>query len=156
MNKSQAFSFIEALFVLIIVSVLCLCCLPASSKIQEKNKIEVVKKELKNIIQYSRTMSMIMGDNLTLNPLSEENDWSKGMILFIDNQTHRYSNLDNVIQQWQWSGETVKIVWNGFRNSNYLIFSSNLHQASASGHFTLYYHDKEVSRIRVNRFGKVS
>ncbi len=101
---------------------------------------------------------MALAENvpLILTPLPDNSDWSKGMILFVDNKNHKFGKKDQCIHQWLWSYQKVKINWQGFRSNHYLVFSSELRHAAANGRFELIDQSGNSVTIRLNRFGRLN
>ena len=122
----------------------------------EKNKRDRLEKEVMNSIDYARESAMISGQDLTLNPIDASDNWSSGMILFVDNVSHHYTEQDKVIYRWQWSSSPhLKLLWRGFQSTKYLIFSNTLRRSIVNGHFVILKDGVEVRRIILNRLGRV-
>lgn len=155
MKGLRGFSIMELLAILAIVAILCLFFLPFGTQVLDKNHIARVEKEIINSIRYARTMAMVMGNDIALNALSGTEDWSDGVLVFIDNKSHYFSTKDKQLWQWQWHARPLQVKWQGFHGKDYLIVSSNLSKASANGYFAILYQQKEVGRIVLNRMGRV-
>lgn len=150
----KGFSLFELLVVIAIVATILTFCLPIGSQTLDKNKVALVEKELITGMEYARSMALLIGSNLSLNPLVNE-DWSQGMVLFVDNKTHHLSDKDKVLFQWHWHISPLQVKWYGFRSSAYLTLSSDLRHAAANGRFVILYQNIEVGHIKVNRMGRV-
>lgn len=153
--KASAFTLLECLITLAILSLLFFFCLPFTSTFYSKNEIDVLEKQIVSAVQYSRHMALMMGKDLTLSPFPETGDWSEGMILFVDNKTHHYSPTDQLLYQWHWPLRQVQVLWHGFRSNDYLIFSAHLTQATTNGHFLIMNGQIEQKKITINRLGRV-
>lgn len=155
MRKQLAFSLIEILVVLAIIGIGFVFYIPFSSKTLQNNQLEVLENNIINSIQYARTKAMMTGLNLTLNPIAGNMDWSKGMVLFVDNPSHHYSEKDRLIYQWQWQDSPLQVVWHGFRSANFLVLSATIDDRTVNGHFSILFEQNEVSRLVVNRLGRI-
>lgn len=155
MLRAKGFSLIEFLTVLAIAGAIFLFCVPFSNDNLDRNSVEVIKSELSQVILYSRNMAMLTGKNLTLNPIADDDQWAKGIVLFVDNPKHQYREGDEVIHRWQWQYKRIRIKWYGFQSNEYMRFSSDIKDAAANGHFSIFFQQMEVERIVVNRLGRV-
>ncbi|WP_051555256.1 GspH/FimT family pseudopilin [Legionella fairfieldensis] len=152
MIRSKGLTLIELLFCLLIITLL-LVSLSFGLSIHQKNKAQIRENDLKMAIYYARNMALLKGKPLVLTPLTDS-DWSTGMMLFIDNKTHRYSPETQLIHQWQWHKE-IKITWHGFYSDQYLLFSPDLAHAAITGHFNLQKGDGSQVKLIINRLGRV-
>ncbi|WP_165483390.1 GspH/FimT family pseudopilin [Legionella jamestowniensis] len=129
---------------------------PSYFTIIQQNQLKVIEDEISDAIRYARKMALLHGVRLALTPLADSDDWSKGMILFIDNEQHKYQSDDKLLHQWQWQKPGLQIKWRGFLSNSYLLFSSNLKHAATSGHFDLLTADTKHTKLIINRFGRVN
>ncbi|WP_131781648.1 pilus assembly FimT family protein [Legionella gresilensis] len=150
MKFKVGFTLLELLIVISIVSLLLLFSIPNHQQLYEQNQLKIVSDKLKNAVQYGQTMTFVRNVILTLAPLDNQN-WSQGLVLFIDNKNHR-PGKDKIIQIWQWPSHMIQVNWQGFQSSKYLIFSPNLKNASCNGHFLLKTQGNLSKKIIVNRF----
>ena len=152
------FTLFELLVVLSIFVIIFLFSWGVNPQFFTKNKIDLLEKQVANSIHYSRNQAMISGQDVTLNALDKSGDWSQGMVLFIDNSTHRYAEGDHakVLYSWHWqSSPQLRLVWQGFKSKDYLTFSGNLRRSTVNGHFEILQNGVVVRRIVINRLGRV-
>lgn len=129
---------------------------PAHFALTQKNQLKVIEREISHAIHYARKMALLYGVRLALTPLTGSEDWSKGMVLFIDNEQHQYHSGDKLLHQWLWEKPGLQISWKGFLSNSYLLFSSNLKHSATSGHFDLFTAEAQHVKLTVNRLGRVS
>ncbi|WP_133127439.1 GspH/FimT family pseudopilin [Legionella nagasakiensis] len=155
MFKSVGLTLIELLATLALMAFVLLCCIPSMDKSHKKNQLVFMVDQLKNNLQFARTQALIRGETLALTPLPGANNWRQGMMLFVDNPEHVYSPGSKIIHEWHWNYPSEwEILWQGFQSSHYLLFSANIRQSAANGHFIV--KDRKTQyQLIVNRFGKV-
>ncbi len=156
MRKIEAFSLLELLFSLALVSLLCLSCLPAWFSLSKKNELQLIERDLITALRYGRTLAFTQQLQLALTPLPNQQDWSKGMILFVDNKMHSYSSKDQLLYRWQWQVPELTVTWKGFQSNQYLLFASNIKHAASSGHFNIKLGKVLDKKIIVNRLGRIN
>ncbi|ASQ45719.1 GspH/FimT family protein [Legionella clemsonensis] len=156
MKTIGGMTLLELVCCLLLICVLFFTTVPAQFSLMQHNQLKVMEDEISNAIRYARKMALLHGVPLALTPLQSSNDWSKGMILFIDNKQHQYRSGDKLLHQWQWQKPGLQISWKGFLSNSYLLFSNNLKHAATSGHFDLFTADSKHVKLIVNRFGRVS
>jgi len=144
MKKNSGFTLIELLITLVIISALVMTVVPMGQKIYQKNQLDVIEHEIINAVTYARNTAFESGKTLTMTPINGKN-WSNGMVL---------SDVKNMVYQWQWHFSGINVTWHGFRSDNYLIFSSELAKATASGSFVIssQYGQKKLT---INRLGRI-
>ena len=152
------FTLFELLVVISILAIIFLFSWGINPQFFIKNKIDLLAKQVVNSIHYSRNQAMISGQDVTLNALDKSGDWSLGMVLFVDNATHRYAELDHdkMLYSWHWQPTPqLRLVWRGFKSNDYLTFSSNFRHSTVNGHFEIMHNGVVVRRIVINRLGRV-
>lgn len=152
----KGFTLLELLIYLAIVSSLLIMSIVFGQVFFQRNQIDVTVSEIKNAIHYARNMAITHGVPVTLNPIGIQQNWTEGMVLFIDNKEHHYTERDTILYQWQWKNHGLRVTWSGFRSNEYLILASNLNQAACSGSFDFVVGKKEVRRLIINRLGHVT
>lgn len=155
MLKHCGLSLLELVAGLIILSILFFFCLPLSLSIYQNNRLEVVKNEISAAVHYARTNAALRGLPLILTPLPYTSDWSAGMILFVDNEKHQYTETTALIHEWQWQYQGVRINWQGLYAKNYLLFAADPKHAATSGHFIIQNDQKKTLKLILNRLGRV-
>ncbi len=153
MLKLKAYTFIELLLSLAIVSLLLFFAIPFNSSIHQKNQCLVIENDVKQAISYAKTQAWIRGQNLILRPKYMD-DWSHGMILFIDNATHKYHNTAPIIHEWSWNFANIVIDWHGFQSRDYLVFYADSRKNVLNGTFNITSHNARV-RLVINKMGRV-
>jgi prepilin-type N-terminal cleavage/methylation domain-containing protein len=154
MIKNFGFTLLELLVCLAILCAL-FFCLPLESYFYQHNQIDTMSEEIKSTIRYARNIALLKGVPLTLNPLPGRNDWSDGMILFVDNLQHQYTDDDELIYQWEWHRQGIQVEWKGFRSTHYLTFSTLLDKATCNGTFHIFGNHVEQKKLIVNRLGHI-
>lgn len=149
-------TLIELLIVLTLMSVVTLMSAPMFLAIYQKNQLEITKNELGAVIRYARNKALEYHVSLILAPVPPLTDWSKGMILFIDNKNHKYSAGDQLLYQWGGAPDGIQVSWRGFFSNDYLRFSPELREAATSGHFDLINAHSSHCKLIVNRIGRVT
>ncbi|AHE67333.1 GspH/FimT family pseudopilin [Legionella oakridgensis] len=155
MVKHIGLTLIELLIGLAFLAMVLCCCIPSLDKNYQENQLQIVVVQIKNILQFARTQALLRGQTLALTPLPDANDWKKGMILFVDNPRHLYSQNSEIIHEWHWNHSAeVDVLWQGFQSRHYLLFSPTLRQSTLNGYFLI--KNKRIQqKLIVNRFGKV-
>lgn len=153
--RSQGFGLIESVLALVIFSLIAAFCFPLASDFYQKNLLDGRASELRAALRFAQNTALTRGDNLILSPLPGTNDWSAGMILFIDKGNHQYSPGDLLLREWQWCSNSLRLSWKGFYSDNYLLFSADMKQAILSGHFDIQAVNRSAIRLIVNRLGRV-
>ncbi len=152
-HNEQGISFIELLTALIIFGILCGYSLSFMPGLYKKNQLQVIADEIKEAIHYAKIEALLNAHTVTLTPLSEHDDWSAGMLLFVDNKTHSYTPKTTLIREWHWHSGGLHVTWHGFESTHYLRFSADLMSRGSNGHFIV--EDSAMNQIKlvVNRLG---
>lgn len=153
-KKCLGFSFLELLCCLILLGILLVASFPFSGSLLPRNQLEVLSNDVSNILRYARNKALFQEKNLVLSPLPYTSDWSKGMILFVDNETHRYRPKDIIIQRWDWNYPNISITWHGFQSEHYIIFPKDLKRAGMNGRFILS-NNQGRKELVINRIGRI-
>ncbi|MBA2711052.1 MAG: GspH/FimT family pseudopilin [Tatlockia sp.] len=155
MLENRGFSLIELVVGLLIVSILFFFALPFSLSMMQKNQLEVVKNEIISAIHFAKTTSVLRGLPLVLAPLPQADNWSAGMLLYVDNDKHEFNEKSELIYEWHWKHPGINVSWQGLYTKNYLLFSTTLQSRALSGHFII--SNKQGNRVQliVNRLGRI-
>lgn len=102
--------------------------------------------EIKGAIGFAKLQSFLSEDDLILKSLSDNEDWSQGMRLCKDN---------HLLREWRWSSDGMKITWQGFQSSQYMLFSADMSRNVLNGTFKIIDNDLKSSKLIVNRLGNV-
>lgn len=153
--KRSGFTLIELLIYSGVLCILLLLSMPLFVDFYQKKRAEIVADDIKSAIRFARNLAFKNDTPMTLNPLSDSQDWSQGMVLFVDNPNHHFTGQDKVVYQWQWNYPGVRVNWQGFRSNHYITFSPILRQSTANGHFSIATNHKYQNKLIVNRLGAV-
>lgn len=151
----SGFTFLELLCCLLLLSFLLVKGLASNFSLIHRNQLQMLKDEVGMAIRYARNKALLCEKNLVLTPLTQNQDWSKGMILFIDNPHHRYQEGDLIIYKWEWKQFGLFIQWHGFQSNHYIIFSRSLKHAGSNGRFVIMNKQGESKQLVINRIGRV-
>ena len=147
--KSRAYTFIELLAIVLFFTI------PFGLSLHQKNQIQVVHDDIKSAIRYAKTQALTTGNNVILTPLMDSNDWSDGVILFIDNAKHHYTQDDKLIHEWHWQTPGIHIEWNGYQSNRYLLFSADASQNVVNGTFSITSNSKYHLSLVINKLGRI-
>ena len=155
-GNPDGFSFIELVTVLSILGLLCLFGISYIASWYRSNQLQKTADEIKHAIHFAKIKARTMGHTVILKPLSENNDWSLGMRLFVDNKTHEYRSNSVLLAEWHWYNPRIQVSWKGFESTAYLRFSRSLVDRAVNGHFTIYSStQKHQIQLVVNRLARV-
>ena len=154
-RSGLGFSLIEVLTVLVIFGILCAYSMSHMTFLLNKNELTVIADEIKQALHFAKIEALTHAHTLTLAPLSDSSDWSRGMVLFVDNKTHQMTPETTPLREWRWRQSTLHVSWHGFESTHYLRFSPTLLERGANGYFIL--KDGERARVKlvVNRLARV-
>lgn len=147
-------SWIELIIGISIFAILSLFNLTSSSQLFCKNHIEARMLEINHVLNFAKNQALIRGQNLALVPFNENDGWSSGMKLFIDNPQHKPKDDSELIYTWQWKHSMLHIDWRGFQSSHLLLISPDLSQNAMNGVFMLKERGMKAKLV-VNRLGRV-
>ncbi len=129
--------------------------IPALYSLHQKNQVQVIQDDIKSAIRFGTSEALISGNNLILTPLKNSNDWSDGILLFVDNTKHRYTPDVKLLREWRWQSPNVRVIWQGFQSNNYLLFSSDISQNAMNGYFEISSKTQQPVKLVINRLGRV-
>ena len=156
LKKGQSgLTLIELLIGLSLLSILFVISLSFYSTLYKKSEVYIIADEIKGAIQFSKLRAIIDGENLALTPISGSNNWSEGMVLFIDNKEHKLLENSKIIHEWHWQKAKVHVSWKGFQSSNYLLFSHELSRMDVNGNFIIRNSVGKEIKLIINRIGRV-
>ena len=149
-------NLIELLVSLSILSIVFLFALPFTPLLYKKNQQDIIAIDIKNAIYFAKTQSLLTGESLLLTSLPGENDWSRGMLLFVDNPEHQYKSGVKQLREWHWNVGNEHITWRGFQSNRYLRFATDLSHSAINGYFIIGNLTSKPIKLMVNRLGRVS
>lgn len=123
--------------------------------LHKKNQLRIVTDEVKGAIQFAKTQALLTGDILALTHLPEASDWSEGMLLFVDNAKHQYTQDVTLLHEWHWKASEIHIMWQGFQSNDYLLFAPDIGNSTVNGCFIIKNNLQHQVRLIVNRLGRV-
>ena len=160
----SAYSLIEILATLSIVSILASSAAPLFTGILMNNKAASISNELITALQIARSEAVKRNQDVTLckssDSLSCGGSWSDGWIIFSDNDHDRHLDTDDgdtLIYTKEFKGLLFDISWNAFRSDNYIQYNSQGTIHSNNGTFKLCPPDNNVNYARaiiINRVGR--
>ena len=156
--KAHGFTLIELITSLAILAILLVACVSGFSYIKQKNALRVRKDAILSALNLAKKKALFQAFPVILAKHAYCEDFPCGMILFIDkNKNNQYDEQDEIIHQWQWDKQSVKVDWVGFSSNQYIRFVSQLMSSHASGHFTLYsrFSKQKAHVITLNRLGRI-
>lgn len=155
MLKYNGLGLVELLVSLVILSILFFFCLPLGQNIYKKNQLELIKDDITAIVNFAKTLAITNEFPLALTPLPGTNDWSAGMLLFVDNKEHQYKNKTQLVHQWQWKNQGIRVSWRGLNSTEHLLFARDLQHSALSGHFIIEDFRGKSITLTLNRLGRV-
>lgn len=121
----------------------------------QKNQVQVVQDNIKSALRYAKMHALTTGHRVILTPLQHSNDWSDGMLLFLDNAKHRYTPDDTLIHEWHWQSPGIEVTWKGFQSNHYLLFSADVSQNAVNGTFFIKSDSNSIAKIVINKLGRI-
>ena len=154
MFKSAGISLLELLVTMAVLGVL--VCFGVSFAPLHQHRLYRKADEIKSIVGYATREAMQTGVALTMSPWPSPSDWSKGMVLFVDNNvSHQYNSKAQVIRKWRFKDDGVDVFWQGFQSKDYLFFSPKLYERAVNGSFVLKNALQQQLILVINRLGHV-
>lgn len=152
MRQNNGFTLVELLFCLALFAGLSLMGLALGQNLS-RNRQLVLSHEVVGALNHAKQLAVLRAYPLLLHGLAD--DWSKGAILCADNREHRCQNPDDILYQWSWEKPGIRLSWQGFLSSDYIVFSANPSQSACSGSFHLFNQGMEKQKISLNRIGHI-
>ncbi len=153
-KPSKGFTLLELLLTLSLISTITFLSLSYAPSLYKKNQLQTVSTEIKSAIHTAKMQALAKGKPLTLAPLSNTNDWSKGMLLFVDNPKHQSTPNTEPLYEWHWKSAGTDVFWHGFQSKDYLLFTTDLRSSMTNGYFVIKNTQQQIKLI-VNRVGRV-
>lgn len=127
-DYSKAFSLVELIIFIAILSISIMLATPALSDFTTKNRITTKVNTLARAIRMARETAVTMNKVVTLCRSADQQtctgQWHEGMILFIDkNGDHLFNESDHFIAKYEAFPKGDEIFWRAFRNKQYLQMS---------------------------------
>ena len=137
----RAYSLIEFLIVLVIISIILTITAPDISNILLRNRISGQLNQIIRAIHMARESAIFRNQVVTLCPTNNGNychgDWHEGMLLFIDtNEDRHLAETEERIYHFQPLNKGDKLHWRAFRRKAYLLMHPTGVTAYQNGTFT--------------------
>ena len=147
--KCKGFTLLELIIVFIISIILLLASSFFMSCMNHKY-IYAVKRELIEIVHFSRALALSRGERVCLIPLND-NNWAQGIQLILASKKNKQKKI---LKVWSFSKKKLHIEWHGFNNHQQIIFSPSPLNWAVNGKFYISYHHNQ-EQIVVNRLGRI-
>lgn len=157
-----AFSLLELLWVVVILSILGLIALPLENKFLARHQVTIYAHEILEILQLARESAIRYGSVVSLCPSVDGqtcgHNWRQGQILFLDkNGDVQLESHADVIRYWGQLPSNIQLSWHGFLSDNYLQFEPSGIGDRHNGHFVICVESNGLQlqqMIIVNRTGR--
>lgn len=154
-SNHRGITLIELLISIAILGIIACYSSVFSPLLYKKNQMQAVKQEIKRAIQWARIQARMSGQTLILARRPGGDDWSLGMLLFVDNVKHQYTPESILIQEWDWPASELRLSWRGFQSQDYLRFTPTMNDSAINGSFRLS-NGHQQAKLVVNRIGRVT
>jgi len=145
---SKAYTLIELLITLSIISILLGYALPAFSNLLDKSNVDANSQRLVQVLQLARTTAITNNRKVTLCPTETGNncssDWSKGYVAFTDlNGDREINEQDEILFQFISIDQKTSLSWKAFGHKKSLQWLQTGITNHQNGSFELCYDNKE-------------
>ena len=147
--QRSGFTLLEFLICCSILVVIAGFTLPFAGYWMQKNQLERLSAQIIQVINYSKSQSLLSGKPLRLIPFSGESNWDSGFKLVFDQDKR------TVIYEWSWYFSSIHLTWHGFQSNYYLRFDQQASNQALNGYFSLQSGVHVLEKIIVNRLGDV-
>jgi Tfp pilus assembly protein FimT len=154
-SSSRGFTFLELMSYLVILTLFLTCSTSVGVSFYKKNQQRIIAEEIKAAIHFAQLQAVSTGQSLVLTPLDARNDWSNGMLLFMDNPKHHYDSESKLIHKWQWFAKPVHVTWQGFQSKRYLLFTPTINNNTVNGYFMIHAALCNDIKLTINRIGRI-
>lgn len=148
MKRLAGYSLIECMLAMAMICILLSFSIPSLKQHQQSSEIDVLLKDLKEAIEYSKLTSISTNLLLKLQPLDKSQGWSSGLALVTG-----YNG--QLIREWKWDNKNIDIIWYGFQDKNALNFSNYIDKLNINGHFIIGYCGNTKAKVIINRLARV-
>ena len=154
--KNKGISLFELMITLLIIAGLTLIFMPLGESFFSRNALEHRTNTIIEAIKFAKNKSQLDDKPLILSEISDQDGWSTGMQLFIDNTgNYKYGHGDQLIKRWTWRRTSSTVEWHGFSSDHYLLFNGAIKNSALNGYFSLKQNDVIKAKIILNRLGRV-
>lgn len=163
MRFEKAFTLIELLITLLILSVLLAVGLPNFASFLQTKKSDDTIKRVKQAVEVAKVSAIVNGQNVTLCKSRDGEqcggNWEQGIITFTDANADRKINQDDkLIRYFTFPDAQGSIHWRAFQNRQYLQITSQGFTRHQNGNFTYCPFNKNnylARQLIVNRTARV-
>jgi type IV fimbrial biogenesis protein FimT len=148
-------TLIELLVCLSIISSALLVGFFFAPPLYKKNQVYLVVNDIRTAVHIAKLQALSRGETMVLASSKRTENWSQGMLLFVDDAHHRDLSKSKLLHQWDWSFEGVEVAWSGFKSKSHLSFTNNGRDSTANGYFLIKGPDSCFVKIIVNRVGRL-
>jgi len=161
MNRSlqRAFTLVELLTAIAILSVLLGITVPSFSALIERNQQKSATHELLAALHHARGLAITRREFVSIcagtDKCSSSANWKQNILIFsdpnqngqfdADEQLHRVVTL---VDRYHWN-------WNNFRSKTFMTFKANGTTDSLNGTYTLCSGNKAIQRLVINITGRL-
>lgn len=153
-KPSAGFTLLELLLCLSLLGIIAFFSLPYTPSLYKQNQLQTVTAEIKSAIHTAKMQALVVGKTLALTPLPDADDWSEGMLLFVDNAKHQYTPHVKPLYEWHWKSAGTHVSWHGFQSKDYLLFATDLRSSTTNGYFVIK-NAQQQAKLIINRVGRV-
>jgi len=141
MGTDKAFTLIELLITLLILSILLAIGLPSFSSLVETRKSDMTVAKIKQAVEVAKVSAVVNGRIVTLcksqDGIKCGGSWEQGIITFTDANADRTINQDDkLIRYFTFPEAEGRIHWRAFQNRQYLQITSQGFTKFQNGNFT--------------------
>ena len=144
---SRGVSLFELLVCIAVLAIILCYGLSVSPLLYKKNQIDRVGLDIKNAIHFAQTKARNSSGILILHALSKDQDWSKGIGLYMSD--------GQLIYEWPWAISDLHVTWQGFQSNHYLRFASDMRESALNGTFIIHNGSQQALKLVLNRMGRV-
>lgn len=157
-NQQHAFSFIEMLITLIILSILLSIAFPSLSSAIQSTQQTTHANQMIGALNYARTKAITSKRMVSLcaggASCNRERRWKQQIIIFIDLNQDGQLNHEDVLLNVISISDKYSWHWGNFRNKPYMSYKPDGTTHSLNGTFTLCQLDLAARAVAINTAGR--
>ena len=115
----------------------------------QKKQRDILSAQIIQVINYSKTQALLIGEPLRLAPLFADDNWDLGMQLSMGTIQHQ------VLYEWSWLLNNIHLTWHGFQSKDSLRFDKHTRNQALNGYFLIDSGGKILEKIILNRLGNI-
>ena len=156
--KQQAFSLIEALVTLTVLSTLVSIAIPSLSNIIQSSRQTTQTNQLIGALNYARAKAITSRRMVSLcagnTSCSNSTRWQQQILIFSDVNRDGLLNPEDTLLVVVSLAENYSWNWSNFRNQNHMSYKPDGTTHSLNGTFTLCLRDQSTRAVAVNTSGR--